>query len=553
MSLSFVQYVGDGRNRNFAVPFPYIDQSHIVIRVNGETVPYIWLDPNTVQTATTPPEGAIVDVRRETPRDNRFVTFNDGSVLTGSDINLAVLQTFYIVQEAIDIAGGTLGIQTDGSYTANFRRIAELGDPVNPYDAVNRRFFEQTFLPQQQALLAQTAAEKDAAVVARQASESARNTAQQHRENAAASATAAANSANASAGSATNAANSATAAASSATNAANSASMATTQAGNASSSASAAAASATAANERRNEAQTFRNDALAYRNEARQFRDEASASADRAALFDPTSYVPKTGGTFTGNVFINGGAIRPEFNFGTGGDPKPADYPIGISTEAITAAAAGPSSAFPGVLHSVTTNKTQYTNRTYQIAYRPNSDELRVRSRAGDDNTWTPWKTLVHSGNITEFLPETAHTGEIRMFAGSSAPSGWLLCQGQAVSRTTYSALFAVIGTTYGAGNGSSTFNLPDFRGRAPIGVGQGSGLTNRALGARVGAETHTLSINEIPSHSHSIATSSGDGPHRAVQQTWGYTTNMATTSTGSGQAHNNMQPSLTINFIIKT
>lgn len=101
--------------------------------------------------------------------------------------------------------------------------------------------------------------------------------------------------------------------------------------------------------------------------------------------------------------------------------------------------------------------------------------------------------------------------GEIRMYAASSAPTGWLLCNGTAVSRVTYAALFALIGTAYGVGDGSTTFNVPDLRGRAPIGIGQGSGLTNRALAAQLGTETHTLSSGEMPSHTHGPGTLATD------------------------------------------
>ena len=83
--------------------------------------------------------------------------------------------------------------------------------------------------------------------------------------------------------------------------------------------------------------------------------------------------------------------------------------------------------------------------------------------------------------------------GDIKMGGWAAAPSGWLLCQGQLVSRATYSALFAVVGTTFGAGDGSTTFGLPDLRGRSPMGSGTGTGLTARTLGANVGTETHTL------------------------------------------------------------
>jgi microcystin-dependent protein len=103
--------------------------------------------------------------------------------------------------------------------------------------------------------------------------------------------------------------------------------------------------------------------------------------------------------------------------------------------------------------------------------------------------------------------------GAVQMFAGSSAPGGWLLCTGQAVSRTTYSALFSAISTTYGVGDGSTTFNLPDMRARMPIGATNGSapaGLSTRALGATGGAESVTLtgaqSGTSVHGHGHNIS-----------------------------------------------
>jgi microcystin-dependent protein len=91
------------------------------------------------------------------------------------------------------------------------------------------------------------------------------------------------------------------------------------------------------------------------------------------------------------------------------------------------------------------------------------------------------------------------------MWSGASAPTGWLLCDGSAVSRTTYAALFAVTSTTYGVGDGSTTFNLPDLLGRVPMGAGAGTGLTSRTLGAEVGSESTTLTSAHIPQHAHTI------------------------------------------------
>jgi microcystin-dependent protein len=96
------------------------------------------------------------------------------------------------------------------------------------------------------------------------------------------------------------------------------------------------------------------------------------------------------------------------------------------------------------------------------------------------------------------------------MWAAASAPTGWLLCDGSAVSRTTYAGLFAILSTTYGVGDGSTTFNLPDLRGRFPVGKNAG---TFSALGGTGGEETHTLTVPEMPAHTHPlIVTTLGKG-----------------------------------------
>jgi microcystin-dependent protein len=166
--------------------------------------------------------------------------------------------------------------------------------------------------------------------------------------------------------------------------------------------------------------------------------------------------------------------------------------------------------------------------------------------------------------------------GLVVPFAGTAAPSTqWLLCDGSAVSRTTYAALFALAGTAFNIGGEAGTdFRLPDLRGRAVIGAGQGSGLTNRALGARVGEENHTLTITEIPSHNH------GGGAHNHTLvgggnlvsdagTPWAYVTGPAgaaagvglntilsspaiIAANGGGGSHNVMQPSVTLGAIVK-
>ena len=145
--------------------------------------------------------------------------------------------------------------------------------------------------------------------------------------------------------------------------------------------------------------------------------------------------------------------------------------------------------------------------------------------------------------------------GVIFEYAASAAPTGWLLCDGSAVSRLTYASLFAIIGTTWGAGDGSTTFNVPDRRGTAGIGMGTGSGLTARTLAATGGEETHLLITSEMPSHSHapSIKTyfaelnlAGGAQALGAGAQSWINT--VGTASAGGDGAHNNMQPFIVMN-----
>lgn len=107
--------------------------------------------------------------------------------------------------------------------------------------------------------------------------------------------------------------------------------------------------------------------------------------------------------------------------------------------------------------------------------------------------------------NISDIIPP----GVIMDFAGATAPVGWLLCDGQAIDRVTYARLFSVLGTSYGAGDGSTTFNLPDLRGRTTVGSGQGTGLSNRTRADTFGQETKSLSAAENGAHGHS-ATFSG-------------------------------------------
>ena len=160
-------------------------------------------------------------------------------------------------------------------------------------------------------------------------------------------------------------------------------------------------------------------------------------------------------------------------------------------------------------------------------------------------------------------------SGMLMPYAGSSAPTGWLLCYGQAISRTTYSALYAVVGTTYGAGDGATTFNLPDLRGRVVAGkddmggssadrlTNQTGGLDGDGLGNSGGTETHTIALTEMPNsfyyNSNLLSVDDYVDNHAGsnfVARVADVTTH---TTQGGGGAHNNVQPTFILTYIIKT
>ena len=157
-------------------------------------------------------------------------------------------------------------------------------------------------------------------------------------------------------------------------------------------------------------------------------------------------------------------------------------------------------------------------------------------------------------------------SGIITAYGGTSAPSGWLLCYGQAISRTTYADLFTAIGTTYGSGDGSTTFNLPDLRGRVVAGqddmggssanrlTNQSGGLNGDTLGATGGAETHTITTGQLPSGHYYLKTNViARVDNYANFNNNPYVPNFTNNLTaGGGSAHNNVQPTIILNYIIK-
>ena len=160
------------------------------------------------------------------------------------------------------------------------------------------------------------------------------------------------------------------------------------------------------------------------------------------------------------------------------------------------------------------------------------------------------WVVVVRLSGVQ---PVAVPVGSITSYAGAVAPTGWLLCNGAPVARATYPDLFAVCGSTYGPGDGTSTFNVPNLTSRFPLGAG------SKARGASGGAETVTLTSDQMPKHTHTLGNagesqgfsgltrvSDGDGD-------WLATNADATTGeAGGGQSHENMPPFLAVQFIIK-
>lgn len=207
------------------------------------------------------------------------------------------------------------------------------------------------------------------------------------------------------------------------------------------------------------------------------------------------------------------------------------------------------------------TGKNAYASQAFELDTRRQLQELQNQ-------------LLTLQNALTVASTISAPSGAVLSYAGATAPTGWVLCDGSSLLRSAYPNLFAAIGTTWGSAD-AFHFTVPDLRGRTPIGAGTGSGLTTRTLAATGGEETHVLVTAELAAHNHGVtdpghqhtalghiflpngtapawtATSTNLGGSNENTNT--ATTGISTQNAGSGTAHNNMQPFTVVNWIIKT
>jgi microcystin-dependent protein len=240
----------------------------------------------------------------------------------------------------------------------------------------------------------------------------------------------------------------------------------------------------------------------------------------------------------------------------TGAVPFTADQPMGGHkiTGLADATATGDAVTF-GQLQAVATSVVSTANSLRRDGSNTMLADLNVGSHKitnmADGVAATDAAT---KGQVDAVRSSIATIGEVAMFGGTVAPTGWLLCNGAAVSRTTYATLFAAIGTTWGGGDGSTTFNVPNPSGRVPLATGAGSGLTSRSIAQSGGEETHVLTQAELPALNVNLLDAT-NGYAQGGQASTGHNGMVNVTATnigGSASPHNTMPPWMAFTFIIR-
>lgn len=278
--------------------------------------------------------------------------------------------------------------------------------------------------------------------------------------------------------------------------------------------------------------------------------------ADQSGVVSPTFKVTRAQDSTTAQVHTAGQTVRHMI---VGSDLQ------AVSTHTDATAAHGASGAVVGTTNTQTlTNKTLTSPKINEnVAVTATSTEINLLDGVTASTAEINYLDGVTSNIQTQFDNLiTVPSGTISMFSTNTAPTGWLICDGSAVSRTTYATLFGIISTTYGSGDGSSTFNLPNLKGKVP--VGRDSSQTEfDTLAETGGAKTVSLTEAQMPPHTHSlnpaqIVGNQGSGGTNNYAPTGNSPTAQTTITSAGGtggvvEAHPNLQPYIVLNYIIKT
>lgn len=509
MANSFIRYPQQEGVKVFGIPFGYLSKDHIHVYVNGvEATEGFTLDVETSRVTFDTAPNSVVKIQRETPRDERPVDFQDGSLLEERDLDLDSIYHQFIAQEAFDALANSIQRTDTGEWDAQGRRVANVGDPQDPADAATQEWVKGHFSWDIiQGYVGEAEAHKNGALEAEQRTQGIREATQQDTANVIADAQAEADRSKVEADRAAEKADFALAQGDRATNEAD---RSEAQANRGAEILKVIEQGGSVGSELMTDPAILTPDDWAFSSakvevaEGKLWFREAETEADTATV----TTIPVENGQFyfirINNVSITGGELELIQH-----DTR--TYRLKAGNNMFIFRAKGPK---PFVIRNPDPSDPVTAFIDY-MSVRPIEQDFMqgvnaCLDRATDahavdpTNDWhlmTPATTRTAVDAVLGVLPPppSIPTGSILPFGGETAPQGWLKCNGATISRTAYAALFEAIGTAFGDGDGSTTFNIPDTRGVVLRGVDDGRGLDGgRVLGTfqEDGNKEHRHSIN---------------------------------------------------------